>query len=114
MAIGVTKVASDFTNESDLIKHESGKIWGYCRGNVTVAAAKVRGDLIQADGALAATEAAIVGVVINDTAAGESAQYLKRGECGVLKTALVYAALTPATVDARLEALGIQVIREYV
>ena len=114
MAIGVTQVATDFTNLSDLIKHEYKPEYGYCRGNVTVAAAKVRGQLVQADGAVAATESAIVGVVMFDAAAGDSAMILKRGPAAVLKTALVYGALTPATVDAKLESLGIQVVREYV
>lgn len=109
--MAVTKIASDFEILSDLIKHEYAPQWGYCRGNVTVAAAKVIGDLVQADGALAATEAAIVGVVMKDTAAGGSALILKRGPAGVLKSTLNYAALTPATVDAKLESLGIQVIK---
>lgn len=110
----MTKIASDFNVESDLIKHEYGITWGYCRDNVTVATAKTRGQLVQADGALAATEAAIVGIVIKDVAAGGSAVILKRGAAGVLKTSINYGALTPATVDAKLESLGIQVIKENV
>lgn len=108
--MAVTKVAEDFSILSDLIKHEYAPQWGYCRGNITVAAAKVRGDLLQADGAIAATEAAIVGVVMKDVAAGGSALVLERGPVGVLEAAINYGALTKATVDARLEALGIQVI----
>jgi hypothetical protein len=109
--MAVTKVASDFNILSDLIKHEYAPQWGYCRDNVTVAAAKVAGDLVQANGAIAATEAAIIGVVMKDVAAGGSALILKRGPAGVLKSSIKYGSLTPATVDARLEALGIQVIR---
>jgi len=110
----VTKVAGDFEIRSDLIKHEYAPEWGYCRGNVTVATAKVIGDLVQADGAIAATAAAIVGVVMKDVAAGGSALVLQRGACGVLKSALKYGALVPADVDAKLASMGIQVIREFV
>lgn len=109
----MTKIASDFNIESDLIKHEYSPQWGYCRDNVTVAAAKVRGDLVDATGAVPATTGAIVGVVTKDVAAGGSAEYLKRGPVGVLKTSINVGALTPADVYARLEALGIQVINEY-
>jgi hypothetical protein len=110
----VTKVSSDFEIRSDLLKHEYAPQWGYCRGNVTVAAAKVIGDLVQADGAVPANVAAITGVVMKDTAAGGSAIVLRRGPVGILKTTINYGVLTPADVDARLEALGIQVIREFV
>lgn len=108
--MAVTQVAGDFEIRSDLIKHEYAPQWGYCRGNVTVAAAKVIGDLVQADGAIAATEAAIVGVVMKDIAGAGSAMVLKRGPVGVLESAINYGALTKATVDAKLESLGIQVI----
>jgi hypothetical protein len=110
----VTKVASDFEIRSDLIKHEYSPVYGYCRGNVTVAAAKVIGDLVQADGAVPATVAAITGVVMKDTAAGGSAIVLKRGPVGILKSTINYGALVVADVDAKLETLGIQVIREFV
>lgn len=109
--MAVTLVASDFEIRSDLIKHEYLPNYGYCRGNITVASAKVIGDLLQADGAIAATEAAIVGVVMKDIAGAGSALVLKRGPVAVLESAINYGALVKATVDARLEALGIQVIK---
>lgn len=109
----MAKIATDFSVLSDLIKHEYAPQWGYCRGNATVAAAKVRGDLITAAGGVPAAAANIDGVVLEDTAAGGSAQYIKRGPVGVLKTSLNLGALVEADVYARLEALGIQVINEY-
>ena len=112
--MAVTKVANDFTILSDLIKHEYKPEWGYCRGNITVASAKVRGNLLLANGNLPADDAGVanvVGVVLKDIAGAGSAIVLKRGPVGILESMIQYGTLTKATVDAKLESLGIQVIK---
>lgn len=109
----MAKIASDFSVLSDLIKHEYSPQWGYCRTNITASGAKVRGDLIAAAGGVPAAAANIVGVVMEDCANGASALVLQRGPAGVLKTSLNLGLLAEADVVAQLEALGIQVINEY-
>lgn len=109
----MAKIATDFEIQSDLIKHEYLPQWGYCRGNITVGAAKVIGDLVTDAGGVPATAADIDGVVMKDTASGASALCLVRGPVGVLATTLNLGLLAKADVVARLNALGIQVIEEY-
>ena len=109
----MAKIATDFEIQSDLIKHEYAPQWGYCRGNITVPAAKVIGDLVTSAGGVPAAAADIAGVVMRNTAAGGSALVLQRGPVGVLATTLKLGSLTKSAVVARLNALGIQVIEEY-
>ena len=126
----MTKIATDFTNESDLIKHEYLPQWGYCRDNVVYNGAALtwaRGTLlgkitasgkyIVADKDAVDGSAVVAAVVMEDTVVPATTDTpvlaLTRGPAGVLKTSLVLGDTVAATVYSQLEALGIQVINEY-
>lgn len=131
MAIGVTKVASDFAVLSDLIKHEYKPEWGYCRTNVTYNGAALTlaqgtllgkitatGKYIVVDKDASDGSQVVAAVVLQETVApattDTSVLVAFRGPMGVLKTGLVAGDTVSATVNTQLESLGIQVIREYV
>ena len=126
----MAKIASDFSVLSDLIKHEYAPQWGYCRDNVVYNGAALtlaRGTLlgkvtatgkyIVADKDAADGSAVVAAVVMEATTApattDTSVMALTRGPVGVLKTSLVLGDTVAADVYAQLEALGIQVINEY-
>lgn len=126
----MAKIASDFSVLSDLIKHEYAPQWGYCRDNVVYNGAALtlaRGTLlgkvtatgkyIVADKDAADGSAVVAAVVMEATTApattDTSVIVLTRGPVGVLKTSLVLGDTVAADVYAQLEALGIQVINEY-
>lgn len=126
----MAKIASDFSVLSDLIKHEYSPQWGYCRDNVVYNGAALtlaRGTLlgkvtatgkyIVADKDAVDGSAVVAAIVLEDTVVpattDTSVLVMNRGPAGVLKTSLVLGDTVAATVYSQLEALGIQVINEY-
>lgn len=102
---------------SNVVKQEYLPDLAYCR-DVAVynGAAKtfVVGELVAADGAVPATAADIVGVVMFETVAPATTDtnlvVLARGPATVSKSGLVLGLLAVADVVAKLETLGIQVL----
>ncbi len=110
-------IAQDTKHLSNLIKYELFPEFGHCRDVITYNGRTkdfAIGDLVDADGAVPATAAAIAGIVVQNTTAATATDtsviVLARGAAGVSQAGIKLGTLAIADVKAKLLTLGIKVL----